>query len=433
MLDTLRRRLFLVSVSVLMALITALLVVSLHGTVTKSRDAEITYIERMATLLIYQLEAENTNVGELLSAYERDLSLALYFTDGQGKTLYSTPGIDFTMLVDKASNLSRSSTRVDNTVPASTQNGVVTVSASGIRYHLVSATIRNVNGETFALTVALPETPIWSLLAPELSRCILLWLSALAVVSLVTHRLLRHAFAPIEAMRAQEKRFIAAASHELKSPLAVILANADLLDETPLSPKARQHLTAIDNECSRMSRLIGDMLLLTANDTTQAHIAPRAIDCDALLIALYDSFAPLFAQKRQPFRLVLPDEPLPTLYSDAERVGQVLRVFLENAASHTPSGTPVTLSAAATADTLTLAVSDNGPGIAPDDHPHLFTPFYRAESAHTDKNHSGLGLAIASALARQLNAQINFQPAQAHGSTFLLKLPLHAKIPPKNN
>lgn len=422
MLDQLRHRLLAAATCTLMLLVTLLLVLSLHSTFTTQREADCAYIQRMATLLIYQLEKDPAGAAALLATYEEEMGVKSVLLNAAGKTLYCSADVDGAAFQEEMQDAVAITN--DPGPATSTQRGVFSLTQDGTTYNVVPATIISQDGSRYSLTLLQAQARAWEVLAPMLPRALLLWTVVCAFIAATSHLLLRRAFAPARAMQAQQQAFIAAASHELKSPLAVIMANADALSVTPLPPAARQHLATIDRECERLARLANDLLLLTAADAGERRRAPQPVDVDSLLIACYDAFLPLCASHGQTLDLSLPDAPLPAPTSDAAALQQILHILLDNAVGHTPAGTRILLTAQVTKKQLRLSVSDDGPGIAAADAPHIFERFYRADRAHSDKGHSGLGLAIAQTLAAQLGASLTYTPAPEGGACFTLALPL---------
>lgn len=427
MLEQLQRRLFIVAVCVLMLLITALLALSLRSSVNIQRENDIVYLQRMAYLLIDQLENDMEAAPDILANYERKMGIYSRLITSNNQILYESDAVAKSIWQKALENTMAASPAPQTTAgrtSASSQNGVVQYADGAQRYNLAPSTIETHNGTTCQLTLAIPQSPLYALLAPELPRTVLIWGLACVIIVITSHLLLRRAFAPAKEMNTRQKNFIAAASHELKSPLAVIMANAELLQSEPLSAEGRQHLSIIDSECMRMARLTGDLLLLSSADAATKHRALAPVDVDDLLIALYDAYAPLCSQHQQKLHLTLPETPPPTLASDAAYVRQILSVFLDNAVSHTPPDTNIYLGTSVTAKTLCLTVCDDGPGVAACDVPHLFDRFYCADTAHSDKHHTGLGLAIAQTLATQLGGTVDYAPSNKGGACFNLLLPL---------
>ena len=230
------------------------------------------------------------------------------------------------------------------------------------------------------------------------------------------------AIRPIEESQRRQAEFIAAASHELRSPLAVIRTAASALAVDPAqAPRLRR---SIENECARMARLVDDLLSLARSDAGTWSVADAPVDVDALLLETAEKFLPLARERGLSLHLEVPDTDLPMVRGDAQRLGQILTVLLDNALSYTPAGGAVTLGAQALPEAVLLRVADTGPGIPPADAAHIFDRFYRADTARNSKEHFGLGLSIAQELTRLHHGTLRVASTGPEGTVFELKLPV---------
>ena len=246
------------------------------------------------------------------------------------------------------------------------------------------------------------------------------------VILFVSRFLLKKAFAPSEEMIKSQKDFVAAASHELKAPLAVIMANAEALQEMQShdssDTQSQACLDVIDAECSRMSRLVRDMLLLASSDADKWTIRKSKINVDTLLITLYEAYEPVCISKKIRLELNLSEETYPVLSTDRERLFQILSIFLDNAVCYSPEGSSTQIQTALKEKELIFSIVDHGKGIPAEDKPFIFDRFYRGDKSRTDKSHFGLGLSIAKELAKMLGGEIGFEDTEGGGATFYLKL-----------
>lgn len=259
-------------------------------------------------------------------------------------------------------------------------------------------------------------------------QIILLRLSFIALVALGVTVLVAlcwvfagRAIRPIAENQRRQAEFIAAASHELRSPLAVIRTSASALGVDPAQTDRLRG--SIDRECARMARLVDDLLSLAGLDSGTWSVRHEIVDTDTLLLETADGFYGVAHQKDQSLSLEVPDDPLPPIVGDPQRLRQVLTVLLDNAFSYTPAGGSVTLSGAADGPWVCLRVSDTGPGIPAQHLPHVFERFYRVDAARGDKNHFGLGLSIAHELAALHGGELTVERTSPAGTTFLLRLP----------
>ncbi|MCC8129439.1 MAG: HAMP domain-containing histidine kinase [Clostridiales bacterium] len=251
---------------------------------------------------------------------------------------------------------------------------------------------------------------------------LLLGAVGVAAMLLVSWLLSRIATRPTEQAVQEQQAFIAAASHELRSPLAVIRASLYAAGQQSDRQEVQAQLALADREAERMSRLVADLLTLTGSGVGRWACERTDVELETVCIRLYDQFAPQAEQKRHPFRLELPETVLPVISSDEERLVQLLSVLLSNALDHTPDGTAVELTARVEGSCAVLAVVDHGPGIPDGEKEAVFRRFYRAEQSRTDKGHFGLGLPIAQELARQLGGQLTLEDTPGGGAIFSLRL-----------
>jgi signal transduction histidine kinase len=237
---------------------------------------------------------------------------------------------------------------------------------------------------------------------------------------LVSLRLISRMIRPIEESNRSQTAFIAAASHELRSPLSVIMANSAAISAT--SDETKRFLSGINNECKRMSRLIDDMLLLANIDTKTWQIKSEPVEIDTLLVEAYEVFLPLFRLRGLSFELDLQEEELPIISGDKDRLKQILCILLDNAMSYTATGQKVLLRGYNTEHHLHIEVEDQGIGITDEDKKLIFDRFYRADPSRSDKKHFGLGLSIANELVQYHNGKMSVRDTEGGGATFSIRL-----------
>lgn len=257
-------------------------------------------------------------------------------------------------------------------------------------------------------------------------------LAALALLGIFfwhfTERMLR----PLAENRKRQMQFVASASHELRSPLTVILSNVAAVRSGAMKNDLR-FLDVIDSEGNRMSRLITDMLQLAGADSHTWTIRPAEVETDTLLLQIWEHFEPVAASLGLRWDLSLPEGSVPHLFCDEERIRQLLSILIENAFSYTPSGGLVSLTLSpvlpsrarrsARHDCLGITVSDNGPGIPDGQKEAVFERFYRLDRSRTDKSHFGLGLCIAQEIAHLHHGQILLTDTPGGGASFTVVLP----------
>ncbi len=253
----------------------------------------------------------------------------------------------------------------------------------------------------------------------------ILWggLLLIAVLALVvfswffTGKMLR----PLEENRKRQTQFIASASHELRSPLAVILSSVQAIEADP--GECRRFLSTIKSEGTRMSRLIGDMLALANADNKSWSIMKSPCELDTLLLETYEKYEPLLLEKEISMNVELPDEPLSPCRCDGGRISQVLGILLDNGASYVPAGGKIRLGVEEKEKYFRIYVEDNGPGISDENKEAVFQRFYRADSSRKDKQHFGLGLCIAKEIVTLHHGSIRIEDTKGGGTTFVIRLP----------
>jgi signal transduction histidine kinase len=248
----------------------------------------------------------------------------------------------------------------------------------------------------------------------------LLGLAGITALFLVSLCLVSKMLRPIEESNRRQTTFIAAASHELRSPLSVIMANNAAISTT--TSEAQIFHKGIDKECKRMAHLIDDMLLLTCMDAKTWLINKELIEIDTLLVETYEAFLPLFRQNDLNLVLNLQEDELPIIYGDKDRLKQILAILLDNALSYTPSNKKVTLHGFVSNGYLNIEVVDQGIGITDIDKKLIFDRFYRADKSRNDKKHFGLGLCIANELVQRHGGKISIRDTEGGGATFVIRI-----------
>ncbi len=222
-----------------------------------------------------------------------------------------------------------------------------------------------------------------------------------------------------------QRRFVADASHEMRTPLTTIRGNLGLLErQPPISPDDEKAVvTDLVDETDRLSRLVNDLLVLARADAGQV-VKTEPVCVRPLLEGLCRQ-----AQLLAPNHTIVCDTfPDVAVQANQDNLKQVLLVLLDNARKFTPAGGTITIAATADARQVAMSVADTGVGIAPEALPRIFTRFYRADVSRTGPS-AGLGLAIAKAIVDSYHGEISVQSAPGRGSTFTVTLPRVA-LPP---
>jgi two-component system OmpR family sensor kinase len=242
------------------------------------------------------------------------------------------------------------------------------------------------------------------------------------------------------AVRSEERmrQFVADASHELRTPLTTIRGFAELYRQGA-APDPAEVLRRIEDEAARMGLLVEDLLMLARLDQER----PLELAPVALPVLLADAAAAAHAVAPERTIAVELAEPADRLVvaGDEARLRQVIGNLVTNALTHTPAGTPIALRLRIEEpDQVVIEVSDQGPGLAPEQAEHVFERFYRVDKARTRRasavaprstgalaaphSGAGLGLAIVAALVAAHNGTVEVQTAPGLGATFRIRLPL---------
>ncbi|MCM1283001.1 MAG: HAMP domain-containing histidine kinase [Muribaculaceae bacterium] len=228
----------------------------------------------------------------------------------------------------------------------------------------------------------------------------------LALLVLFSRRFTGRMLMPLETAQKKQQQFIAAASHELRSPLTVMLSGLESMEKAD-TPEEKQHfLDLVRQEGERMGHLVSDMLLLANTDARGMLLHPADLAPDELLLSVYEKYEPLALPKQISLQLALIDEDYTIITADEERLTQLLSILVDNAISYTPAGGRVLLLLTQSKGRTVFAVADNGPSIPEEDRARIFERFYRADDAHTDHGHFGLGLCTAQEIAAAHHGRI---------------------------
>jgi two-component system, OmpR family, sensor kinase len=197
------------------------------------------------------------------------------------------------------------------------------------------------------------------------------------------------------------KEFIANASHELRTPIFSLGGFVELLEEEDPDPEARAEFVRIMREqITRLEKLTADLLDLSKLDADAIQLRRERVDVAALTRRIVEEFGP--AVEHHQSRLDVGELPVAPALADPDRLAQILRILIDNALTHTPKGTAITISAEQGDGAVQVTVRDNGPGIDPHDRDRVFERFYTGD----ELGGSGLGLAIARELAVRMGGDL---------------------------
>jgi signal transduction histidine kinase len=214
------------------------------------------------------------------------------------------------------------------------------------------------------------------------------------------------------------KQFVANASHELRTPIFSLGGFVELLEDEDPSPEERaEFVHTMREQIERLTKLTTDLLDLSQLDAGAIVVKADSVDLNTLVRDVALEFGPRADRHGSRLELRRPSRPV-IARADPERVRQITRILLDNALTHTPEGTKVTVTANSVNRRVELTVSDEGPGIPQRVQGRIFERFYTAETG----DGSGLGLAIARELAQRMRGRISIT-SNKRFTAFTLDLP----------
>ncbi|MEO8613005.1 MAG: PAS domain S-box protein [Chloroflexota bacterium] len=221
------------------------------------------------------------------------------------------------------------------------------------------------------------------------------------------------------------RRFLDNVSHDLRTPLSVITTSLYLMRRKLAEPEtAIRHLDILEEQVSHLARIVEDVVEISRLEDQIVEFEFIPLYIGNLVRDVLVSYETI-AQDKEITLTHQADPDLPVIQADQMWIGRMMRNLIDNAIQYTPNGGTITLKTGQQDDGILLTIQDNGIGIGPEDIPHIFDRFYRADSARpTTKGGTGLGLAIVRKVVDMHGGRINVQSVPAQGSTFTVWLPI---------
>jgi heavy metal sensor kinase len=228
----------------------------------------------------------------------------------------------------------------------------------------------------------------------------------------------------IETASQLQRRFMADASHELRTPVSVIQTATEVtLERQPREDwEYREALAIVNEQSTHLSRMVEDMFVLARADAGGYRLTRRLLYLDEVVAECVRAVSVVAATRE--IQLTTALEPDVSLYADDGLLRQLVTNLLDNAVKYTRAGSSVTIAVRTDATAATITVSDTGPGIAAADRERIFERFVRLEPARSATSGAGLGLSIARWIAEQHEGTLTVEQNHAGGSLFVARLPL---------
>ncbi len=220
------------------------------------------------------------------------------------------------------------------------------------------------------------------------------------------------------------ERFILSVTHELRTPLTLVLSSLEALDKEPLPEKARQLVDLSGKNADHLLFEINQLLDVNQLEANAMRLHPSMGEAVHFVRTLFEHSQSQYQDKGHHWKLALPPDPI-ACEIDFQKLETILKNLLNNAVKHTPVGTGITLQLQTShLNQMTIIVSDNGPGIPPDQADRIFDWYYQAPLQNGQGTRgSGIGLALCKELAHLMQGDLTLETEPGQGTTFTLSIP----------
>ena len=244
--------------------------------------------------------------------------------------------------------------------------------------------------------------------------------SVLLVFFILSCILSKWALKPVEQAWDKQKQFVADASHELKTPLTVILADSDVLTNhsTETISSQKQWIESIQSEANRMRKLVEDMLFLAKNDANRIEISMQNCSLSDICFHCVLPFESIAFEKG--IDLIDEVEENIEVHGNESQLRQLILIFLDNAIKYTPSGGKIYFKLCKIQNKPVITIRNTDSYIPPEDLKHVFERFYRVDKSRKYQGGAGLGLSIASQIAQSHKIKLSVTSDEKQGTEFTL-------------
>ncbi|MGD9680145.1 MAG: sensor histidine kinase [Candidatus Obscuribacterales bacterium] len=296
--------------------------------------------------------------------------------------------------------------------------------SGGERFRTMSSPIV-LDGETVGYLQVQVDTSLRDQVVQELfDAAILLGPALILALGLTGYWFAGIAIKPVRRTYDLQKRFLSDAGHELKTPVAVIQASLEILEQDlEKQPQSLDRLKRVQRSAERMRNLVADLLLLTKTEQGSAPLEMKSLSLDMLIREVLGEFSDLYEDKGVELKAES-IEAVP-IEGNQQSLEIIFSNLLKNALMYTESGGSVTVGLARSGNHAVVTVADTGMGIAPADLERLFDRFFRVdESRSREDGGSGLGLAIVRAMVDNHRGSIHVESEPGKGTTFSITFPV---------
>jgi two-component system sensor histidine kinase BaeS len=236
----------------------------------------------------------------------------------------------------------------------------------------------------------------------------------------------------LEAGQRRERDFLMSVGHDLRTPLTTLRGYAEALDAGQIGEEDLARVgSVLHRQTDLLSRLIDDLTLLARLEAREFTLRPEAVELTALINGLVEEIRSDAVEMRVSLSTEL--EEVGTVFVDPDRIGQILGNLLSNALRYTPEKGTVVVGLRARGETVTMTVSDSGPGIDPDDLPRVFERLYVAQRYRPIRPEgSGLGLSIVKELSTALGGSVAVDSGLGAGTVVTVNIPRNSAETPEN-
>ncbi len=293
------------------------------------------------------------------------------------------------------------------------------------RIMMTAQRVKTTAGEpTQMVYVGKDVTTMYNGLEKSTYALVILGFLAMIIATVIGHILSGRAMVPLKEAYEKQRQFAADASHELRTPLAVVMASAELLqnDKSITSPFLHQVIDDVHDEVKKMTKLVGDLLIVARSDNKALKLKPAKIDLAAIIQQTTRLISPLAEQKK--ITVDCEEMKKTEIQADEQKIRQLVLILVDNAVKYTPEGGKVSVFfKPAERGKVCFAVKDTGIGIAKEDQERVFDRFYRVDKARSrEMGGNGLGLAIAREIVELHKGEISIESDLGKGTTFFVVL-----------